>query len=454
MSIFRSRGLMVVLAALALFVCFDIALFGWLTFRSLSERELERIILETRNEAEQVADQIADDAKRWGEDLTMALATNAETRTYIDSVLAQREVVDVVRVLDQQERVVYQATRIERYGEELPSISDLELPDVVTETVGTETTFDVVEIPVQELPVVEVPVGEFGTFSIGLRRESIERRLESLRSDLFRQASSIGALTLVLFGAAAALIVSLLRRSQRYQEQAKEAEQLAYVGTLASGLAHEIRSPLNSLNLNMQMLEEELEAGEQGRHRLLQITRSEISRLERLVTDFLSYARPRSIDLEEIEAGDLLRHTAEIVEGTAASQGSRLQVQDRSDAARVSVDPGQIHQMLLNLVDNALHAVSGLERSEVELVAERSDNDFVRMGVVDNGPGMSAEQIARAADVFYSDRRGGTGLGLAIVDRIARNHGGTLQISSVPGRTSALVRLPIAKRHSESSRPA
>ena len=436
---------MVVLAALALFVCFDIALFGWLTFRSLSERELERIILETRNEAEQVADQIADDAERWGEDLTMALATNAETRTYIDSVLAQREVVDVVRVLDQEQRVVYQSTRIERYGEEVaPTISDDELPEIVTETVGTQTTFDVVEMPVQELPVVEVPVGNVGTFSIGLRRESIEQRLESLRADLFRQASSIGALTLLLFGAAAALIISLLRRSQKFQEQAKEAEQLAYVGTLASGLAHEIRSPLNSLNLNMQMLEEEMEAGEQGRHRLLQITRSEISRLERLVTDFLSYARPRSADLEVVEAGELLRHAAEIVEGTAASQGSRLVVDDRGREASVSVDPGQVNQMLLNLIDNALHAVSGREGSEVRLVVEPPEDGHVRLGVEDNGSGMSAEQIARAADVFYSERRGGTGLGLAIVDRIARNHGGALQIESRPGRTSAMVRLPLA----------
>jgi signal transduction histidine kinase len=98
------------------------------------------------------------------------------------------------------------------------------------------------------------------------------------------------------------LVTSLLRRSQRLEEKAAESERMAYIGTLASGLAHEIRNPLNSVNLNMQMLEEEL--GETGGTptgtRLLSITRSEVGRLERLVTDFLSYAKPRTPDLEEL----------------------------------------------------------------------------------------------------------------------------------------------------------
>ena len=96
----------------------------------------------------------------------------------------------------------------------------------------------------------------------------------------------------------------VLRRSQRLEVQAAEAERLAYLGTLASGLAHEIRNPLNSLNLNMQMLEEEIDehgSAPTGK-RLLSITRSELSRLERLVTDFLAYAKPRPLELEEVPA--------------------------------------------------------------------------------------------------------------------------------------------------------
>src|SRR6202049_5362259 len=99
----------------------------------------------------------------------------------------------------------------------------------------------------------------------------------------------------------------LLRRARRLELQAAEAERMAYVGTLASGLAHEIRSPLNALNLNMQMLEEEIAEQAPGTmptgRRLLSITRSEIDRLQRLGTDFLAYAKPRPLELQETPGG-------------------------------------------------------------------------------------------------------------------------------------------------------
>src|SRR5690606_11980429 len=133
--------------------------------------------------------------------------------------------------------------------------------------------------------------------------------------ELLRQTTLIGTLTVVIVAAAFVLIWVLIRRGERLEAQAASAERLAYLGTLAAGLAHEIRNPLNSLNLNMQMLEEDLgsTARESTGKRLLSITRAEIGRLERLVTDFLAYARPRALQLETVPAVDLLTSARDVL---------------------------------------------------------------------------------------------------------------------------------------------
>jgi signal transduction histidine kinase len=209
---------------------------------------------------------------------------------------------------------------------------------------------------------------------------------------------------------------------------------MAYVGTLASGLAHEIRNPLNSLNLNMQMLDEDLPQDAQGGRRLLAITRSEIHRLDGLVTDFLSYARPRPLELDSCAALHLLEHTAAVIAAEAEERGVRLQVIDRSGGAKVQVDRSQIHQALLNLVRNAFAAMESGERApRLTLTVDKVGASRLVLEVADNGAGMSPEQQRRVFDVFFSTRKGGTGLGLAIVRRIVQAHQGEIEVESRVG---------------------
>src|SRR6202049_1947906 len=149
----------------------------------------------------------------------------------------------------------------------------------------------------------------------------------------------------------------LLRRARRLELQAAEAERMAYVGTLASGLAHEIRSPLNALNLNMQMLEEEIAEQAPGTmptgRRLLSITRSEIDRLERLATDFLAYAKPRPLELEETPAVRPLERLREVLAGEIEKRGAPVVVEDRSHGAVARTAPAQTAQCLMNRAQTA-----------------------------------------------------------------------------------------------------
>ncbi len=444
-----SRRLLVASVVFGLFVLCDIALFGWLIFRSLSQHEVESVLLETRNEAESVARQIAHQAQGKGKDLYTAIAVEHETQTYIDSVLRQRDIVQEVEIRDKNNMLVYKAktsatvpvTTPPSGGNLGPTLGPIESgelgPRVDTKTTNREFQYNV--------PSIQVPIGDMGMLVVGISGPELARRVEVLRGTLVRQAAVIGVITLALLTSAYIIIWQLLRRAARLEAQSKEAERLAYIGTLASGLAHEIRNPLNSLNLNMQMLEEEIReyGGAPTGGRLLSITRSEISRLERLVTDFLAYAKPRPLELEDLPPGRLLERVTAVLAGEIQRRRARIEIEDRSGGSRVRVDPGQLNQLLLNLAQNALNATEESGRPPVlRFLAYRHGADVV-LELVDNGIGIPAGDQGKIFDLFYSTRKGGTGLGLAIVDRIAQTHGGRITVKSSPGvGTSVAVALP------------
>jgi signal transduction histidine kinase len=459
-----SRRLLAASLVFGLFVLLDIALFSWLIFRSFSQREIQRVLLETRHEAETLARQIASQAEGHGKDLFRAIAVEHETQTYIDSVLKQRDIFRDVEIRDKRGVLVYKMVSrsfvpVRPPAEARPPRSPELPPGGISGPIQFKEESRQFEY---EVPNVQVPIGDLGTLVVGISGPELSRRIELLRVELVREATLIGVVTLILLTSAYFAVWWLLRRAARLEEQAADAERMAYIGTLASGLAHEIRNPLNSLNLNMQLLEEELSyrgaaaAAVPGGRRLLSITRSEINRLERLVSDFLAYAKPRPLEVEEMPALWLLEHLGELLAGEVQRRGVKLEVEDRSGGARVRVDAGQMTQLLLNVAQNGLAAMEESGRPPVlRLLAYRHGPEVV-LELVDNGVGISSEDQGRIFDLFYSTRKGGTGLGLAIVDRIARAHGGRIEIKSSPGAgTSVAVRLPIvAPEVSTRERPA
>jgi len=437
----RPRRLLVASLLLGLFVLFDLGLLGWLIFRSLSRREIETVLLETRVEAQGLADQLSGRLTEDQEDLYTVVTVEREMQTYIDEILSRRDIVQHVEIRDREGTLVFKS----RLDAELPMadpglmpLEEREIPaNVDTQIITREETYD-----------LEVPIGDFGFLHIGISEEEMGRRIEVLRGELIRQTTLIGALTVLILVLAYLTIWWLWRRGLRMEKKALESERMAYIGTLASGLAHEIRNPLNSLNLNMQMLEEEIGGRSRGGStgRLLSITRSEIGRLERLVTDFLQYAKPRPLELSAITAASLLYRCRDLVAGEADGRGVELTVEDRSAGAVVEVDDEQMTQLILNLVQNALAATQEIDRPGVVRLIARREAGNVLLEVLDNGDGIMAGDEEKVFEIFYSTRKGGTGLGLAVVRRIAENHGGRVTFQSTPGvGTRIQVTLPVAR---------
>jgi signal transduction histidine kinase len=225
----------------------------------------------------------------------------------------------------------------------------------------------------------------------------------------------------------------LIQRTRRLESRHQEAKELALLGTLAANLAHEIRNPLNSINLNLELLEEDLEDAGVGeaRHSLVG-TRTEVSRLGKLVNDFLTYARPTDPVVDQVALDELVRECREFLAAEAAAAGVHLKVVSDSERVVCAGDPAQLKQVVLNLTLNAIQAVADHppDRRVVALETRITGGDGV-LTVRDRGDGIPVEHLTRVTEAFFTMKRGGTGLGLAIAKRFIAAQGGRLELENL-----------------------
>ena len=240
-------------------------------------------------------------------------------------------------------------------------------------------------------------------------------------------------------------------RARASERRAREAEHLAYVGTLTGGLAHEIRNPLSTLTLNLELLREDLErpgaAADPRILRKLETIGQEAKRLEQILDDFLRFAGKHEVRLEAQDVNAVVREAVAFY----AERLARAHVQVRTSFAEnlppVALDADLIKQAVSNLVLNAEAAMPN--GGDLMLSTERAKRG-VCIHVTDTGVGIRPEDLDKVGRPYYSTRKGGTGLGLPTVHRIVKEHGGTLEVHSEPGRgTRFTLCLPPADRAAE-----
>jgi signal transduction histidine kinase len=205
------------------------------------------------------------------------------------------------------------------------------------------------------------------------------------------------------------------------------------IETLAAGVAHEVRNPLNSLQINVGILEQELAdlLPDRDAHAfaLLRRIAGEIKRLDDFVAEFLRFARPPRLNVERLAVGPLLTDLAAFMAPECSKQRVTLEV-DLRGADTAWVDGFQLKQAVLNLVLNALQATPAGGHVVVRTSGERKR---LVVAVSDDGEGMGPEVREKAFDPFFSTREEGTGLGLPLVRRIVEQHGGVVEIASSAG---------------------
>jgi signal transduction histidine kinase len=287
-----------------------------------------------------------------------------------------------------------------------------------------------------------------GDVRVGLSNEAIDREIQRARQSLFMKVSFAVAVGIGLLVVGLFYSLRLVRKNRELEHARQSAARIAYRVNLGSGLAHEIRNPLNSMNMNLQMLGEELQGVpglEGGEHvEMLRSMQGEIKRIATLIDVFLQYARPAAPKLEVRDLNDVLNATARFLQADFRQSGVELVLDLEPLLPSVELDEGQLRQALLNILGNARQVLQ--PGGNVRLVSRAGIGGEVIVEIADNGPGIPADSIEKIFEPFFSKRAGGTGLGLAIARQMVENHGGLIEVDSQLGKgTTFRIRLP--RRH-------
>ncbi len=258
------------------------------------------------------------------------------------------------------------------------------------------------------------------------------------------------------------------RRVRQLELRARAAERLAELGTLTGGLAHEIKNPLSTVGLNVQLLQEDVhdlseDAGltqshHEGLvrvHRRLESLSRETHRLRDILEDFLRFAGRVELDTQATDLHTTIGELMDFFEPQANEANVNLRSQLQADPATLQADAGLLKQALLNLLINAVQAMTQAREKNLphggadELIVrtERGKTlggEELRIHITDTGPGMTAEVAEKVFQPYFSTKRGGTGLGLPTSRRIIEEHGGHLTVHADPGRgTDFVISLPV-----------
>jgi two-component system, sporulation sensor kinase E len=241
-----------------------------------------------------------------------------------------------------------------------------------------------------------------------------------------------------------AIILRDITESRRSAQQIIESERLNALTLLAAGVAHEIGNPLNSLHIHLQLMERQAHKLDRAAREELQesidIARSEVNRLDSIVTQFLRAIRPSKPELHPENVNTIVEETLRFFTPEIQDRDIVVEQELRSDLPLLQIDRDQMKQAFYNVIKNSLQA---MKRSGTLRIHTDRDDTHVLISFIDTGSGVSAENLGRVFEPYFTTKPSGTGLGLLIVRRIVREHGGELSIESSEGQGLTLtIRLP------------
>jgi two-component system sensor histidine kinase HydH len=222
-----------------------------------------------------------------------------------------------------------------------------------------------------------------------------------------------------------------LREIKALQERVTRSERLAALGSLAAGVAHEIRNPLSSIKGFAQFFLKKNPPGSAD-HKYSEVMIQEVERLDRVIANLLDYANPKAPAQEQASLADIIHRSIALITDDAKAKKVDVAVEIEGNIPPVKVDKDQITQVLLNIALNGLDAMKHGGRLTIRSFMD-DEGKFVIVEVEDTGHGIPEEELPRIFNPFYTTKKTGTGLGLAIAHRIVENHGGTLSVKNTGG---------------------
>lgn len=223
-----------------------------------------------------------------------------------------------------------------------------------------------------------------------------------------------------------------------------ESQKLAAVGQLSAGIAHEVRNPLSSIKMSLQILEKRLNPTGNDQKRF-KIAQKEVEHLEKLVSDILIFARPVEPDRKPVKINELIEHSLHMAEKEVMDKNIKIETHLTEGLPDVLIDHAMIDQVLLNVYLNAVDAMEPGGRLLLS-TSQPKENRFVCVTIEDNGCGIAPEDLAHIFNPFFTKKKYGTGLGLTQVKKIIDQHNGTIEITSQQGKgTRVIINIPIVE---------
>ena len=247
------------------------------------------------------------------------------------------------------------------------------------------------------------------------------------------------------------MVIAVFRditEQRRLAEQLQRKEKLTALGELAGGVAHEIRNPLNAIGIIAQRLHGEFtpEEGEEEYDQLIAVIRKEVDRVNAIITQFLSFAKPPKLQRVKEGLHIAVLEALRTVESQAKSRGIDIELDVRTHA-EVHVDRNIFKQAVMNLLQNSIEAM--IDGGRISMTIERS-NRTVLLRIKDDGPGIPEDIRKKMFNLYFTTKPTGTGLGLSIVHQIISEHDGSIRAESAPGQgTEFIVELPVAATEEE-----
>jgi len=245
------------------------------------------------------------------------------------------------------------------------------------------------------------------------------------------------------------ILVSIIdmTRERELERRLFKSEELASIGELSAGIAHEIRNPLVSIKNSASLLKDEAQLSDEGRQ-LIEVVREESNHLAAIVEDFLQFARPKKPAFEKEDVNYLMGESIKRCVDVNGKEVDWVETYDKN-LPKVSLDRYQLHQVIHNLLLNGLDAIGKKGRIEIETADEKnSDGHFARILIKDSGIGISEQNLPKIFQPFYSTKEKGTGMGLAICRRIIEEHKGDISVESDEGEgTTFTVTIPVESVH-------
>jgi len=245
------------------------------------------------------------------------------------------------------------------------------------------------------------------------------------------------------------ILVDITEKKQK-EIQLRRAESLAALTTLSAGVAHEIKNPLTSIDIHIQLLKREIskfsEKDVGNIRKMLDIVKEEIDRLNSIVQDFLFAVRPMSVSLSKENVNDLILETIDFLKYELKESNIKIKYELEENLPAIIIDPKYFHQALLNIIKNAMQAIHH-DHGEIIIKTEEDSSGDVLIHVIDNGEGIPDNLMQKIFEPYFTTRKSGTGLGLVIVYKIIKELGGDIRIKSKAGEgTVFTLRMPVFEK--------